>query len=40
MQKIGMQKEGHLREHVIKNGKRLDYLIYGILKSDFEKLNK
>lgn len=37
MQKVGMQFEGELRQHVIKNGRPLDLHIYSILKSDWLK---
>ncbi len=35
MEKIGMKKEGTLREHVIKWGKYEDYACYSILKIEF-----
>ncbi len=35
MQKVGMQFEGELRQHVIKKGQPLDLHIYSILKSDW-----
>ena len=37
MQKIGMVREGHLRQHVKKWGQYEDIIAYGILKSDYEK---
>jgi [ribosomal protein S5]-alanine N-acetyltransferase len=37
MQKIGMAREGHLRQHIKKWGQYEDIVIYGILKSDYEK---
>ena len=36
MQKIGMKKEGLLREHVIKWGEYKDLIQYGILKREFK----
>lgn len=38
MQKIGMTKEGMLRQHVMKYGVLNDIVEYGILKSEYEKL--
>lgn len=37
LQKIGMQQEGHLRQHILKWGKYEDIDMYGILKSDYFK---
>lgn len=36
VQEIGFQKEGKLREHVIKKGKFCDKLIFSLLKREFE----
>lgn len=36
MQKLGMQKEGVLRNHILKNGKYYDLVYYGILRSEYE----
>ena len=38
MEKIGMQKEGILREHAIKWGKPEDLAVWGMLKTDWEAL--
>jgi RimJ/RimL family protein N-acetyltransferase len=35
MQKIGMQLEGLLREHIYKDGKFVDLYLYSILRADF-----
>lgn len=35
LQKIGMQHEGHLRQHILKWGKYEDIDLYGILKDEF-----
>ena len=35
LQKIGMQHEGHLRQHILKWGKYEDIDMYGILKTEF-----
>jgi len=35
MQKIGMTREGTLREHVLRHGERLDLVCYGILRSEW-----
>ncbi|MGD7043119.1 GNAT family N-acetyltransferase [Jeotgalibacillus proteolyticus] len=39
IEKIGMKKEGVLKEHVVKEGKYIDLVHYGILKKDFDLLN-
>ncbi len=39
MEKIGMQYEGHLRQHVKKWEKFEDLTLYGILKSDWQSSN-
>ncbi|MBN1435550.1 MAG: GNAT family N-acetyltransferase [Sedimentisphaerales bacterium] len=36
MQKIGMQREGHLRQHVLKNDIFEDIICYGILKHQYQ----
>jgi [ribosomal protein S5]-alanine N-acetyltransferase len=36
MQKIGMTREGTLRQHVIKDGQPLDIVYYGILRSEYD----
>jgi [ribosomal protein S5]-alanine N-acetyltransferase len=38
MEKIGMQYEGTLREHIEKDGKLFDLVVYGILRSEWEKI--
>lgn len=35
MQKIGMTYEGTLRQHVLKNGRFVDVLYYGIVRSEY-----
>ncbi len=35
MQKIGMIKEGHLRNHIVRNGRICDDVIYGILREEW-----
>ncbi|MNN74218.1 putative ribosomal N-acetyltransferase YdaF [compost metagenome] len=35
MEKIGMKREGHLREHFLKNGKWQDSYLYSILESEY-----
>ncbi len=35
MKKLGMQQEGYLIEHVLKSGKYMDIVFYGILKSEW-----
>jgi [ribosomal protein S5]-alanine N-acetyltransferase len=40
MKKLGMKKEGLFKEHVIKWDKYEDVVIYGILKDEWNKLNK
>ncbi len=40
LQKIGMQKEGELRENYLKNNKYEDVALYSILKSEYEKNNQ
>ncbi len=35
MQKIGMTREGCLREHVLKDGRRVDLVCYGLLRSEW-----
>jgi ribosomal-protein-alanine N-acetyltransferase len=40
MEKIGMKKEGELREHVIKWDVYEDLIIYGITQQEWKKLNK
>lgn len=37
MQKIGMRQEGVQREHVLKNGRFVDLVLYGILREDWER---
>lgn len=37
MEKIGMKKEGILRQHVMKNGVLNDIVEYGMLRSEYEK---
>ncbi len=37
MQKIGMTQEGVLRDHWLKEGKRYDLVMYGLLRSEFLK---
>lgn len=37
MEKLGMTKEGILKEHAYKWGHYYDYIYYGILKSDYER---
>jgi [ribosomal protein S5]-alanine N-acetyltransferase len=37
--KIGMKKEGILREHVIKENDYIDLVYYGILKTEFNLYN-
>jgi RimJ/RimL family protein N-acetyltransferase len=39
-EKIGMKKEGQLREVLYKNGEYLDAVIYSILKKDYKRKNK
>jgi len=39
IEKIGMKKEGILKEHVKKENKYLDLIYYGILKNEFDLLN-
>lgn len=36
MQKLGMVREGVLREHVVKWGVRHDLVLYGLLRSEYE----
>lgn len=36
LETIGFQKEGHLREYAMKRGRLEDYLLYAILKSEYE----
>jgi [ribosomal protein S5]-alanine N-acetyltransferase len=40
MEKLGMKKEGFFKEHVIKWDKYEDVVSYGILKDEWNKLNK
>lgn len=35
MMKIGMQKEGYLRQHIIKNNQFMDMVEYGLLKDEY-----
>ena len=39
IEKIGMKKEGVLRDHIIKEDQYLDLVYYGILKNEFKLLN-
>ncbi len=36
LQKVGMQYEGMLRDHVFKNGQFIDLLCYGLLREEFK----
>ncbi|HAR41803.1 MAG TPA: GNAT family N-acetyltransferase [Bdellovibrionales bacterium] len=36
MKKIGMKQEGYLREELVRNGRREDMVVYGILKAEFQ----
>jgi RimJ/RimL family protein N-acetyltransferase len=36
MEKAGMSYEGHLRQHVLKNGVYEDLKLYAILRDEFE----
>ena len=36
MQKVGMRREGTLREHIVKTGVHEDAVLYGLLRSEFE----
>lgn len=38
--KMGMKKEGHIREVLFKNGEYLDAVIYSIIKKDIKNKNK
>ena len=38
--KLGFEKEGVFREHILKNGKQLDLLWYSILQKEFEENGK
>lgn len=40
MIKNGMKHEGTLKQHIIKDGKYLDIILYGILKSEFTERNR
>ncbi|UUI05623.1 GNAT family N-acetyltransferase [Oceanobacillus jeddahense] len=40
MEKIGMQQEGILKEHIKKNGEYLDLICFGILKQESSSLEK
>ncbi len=37
MEKLGMQREAHLRSHRVLRGERRDEVVYGILREDWEK---
>ncbi|MFW9914114.1 MAG: GNAT family N-acetyltransferase [Candidatus Thorarchaeota archaeon] len=39
-ERCGFIKEGHLRDHSMKNGKRFGLFCYGLLKSEFKGKNK
>jgi RimJ/RimL family protein N-acetyltransferase len=39
MQKIGMIREGTLRQHCVKEGRAIDVLLYGILREEFEAIS-
>jgi RimJ/RimL family protein N-acetyltransferase len=36
LEKLGMQREGVLREHFVRRGERVDRVCYGILRSDWQ----
>lgn len=36
LQKLGFQREGHLREHYLLNGEKQDAVLFGLLRSEFE----
>jgi RimJ/RimL family protein N-acetyltransferase len=40
MEKLGMKREGLLRHHIKWNGEYRDQLYYGILRSEWEKINQ
>jgi len=40
IEKIGMKKEGILKEHVVKENKYIDLVYYGVLKNEFDLLNE
>ncbi|HYK74918.1 MAG TPA: GNAT family N-acetyltransferase [Pseudoneobacillus sp.] len=40
MEKIGMKSEGVLRQHVLKWGEFVDLTYYGLLKEEYENMNK
>ncbi|MDR3609694.1 MAG: GNAT family N-acetyltransferase [Ignavibacteriaceae bacterium] len=39
MQKCGMEYEGYLKQHYVKQGKFIDSVMYGITKESYKKLN-
>jgi RimJ/RimL family protein N-acetyltransferase len=38
LEKLGMQREGHLRSQLLVNGERVDRVYYGILRAEWEAL--
>src|SRR5262249_394651 len=38
LERLGFRREGYLREHYLLEGERQDSLVYGLLRSDWEKL--